>query len=261
MNNLIGLENVKQDIYKLISFAKISQLKKERGLRSAERNLHSIFVGNPGTGKKSVAKLMSKIFKELGILQKGHIVEVDRSDLVAGYQDQTSIKTDKIIQQALEGTLLVNDAHNLFSDENTYGQEAVDIILKRMQDYKGKIFVVFAGSNEEMKNILKMNPVLSNNFPNVFYFNDYSPMQLLCIVADIAEKNGYTIDEGALQELLDRFEHLSGLNENKYQNGVLAKNILYSAITNQEERIFNIYEQEDVDLKTITLEDVQKIKS
>jgi len=261
LNKLIGLENVKQDIYKLISFAKISQLKKERGLRSVERNLHSIFIGNQGTGKNSVAKLMSKIFKELGILQKGHIVEVDRSDLVAGYQDQTGIKTDKIIQQALEGTLLINDAHNLFSEENTYGQEAIEIILKRMQDYKGKIFVILAGSNEEMKNVLKMNPGLFTHFPNVFYFEDYSPMQLLCIVADIAEKNGYTLDEGALQELLDRFEHHNSVKEKKYQNGILAKNILYSAITNQEERIFNIYEQEDVDLKTITLDDVQRIKS
>lgn len=261
LNKLIGLENVKQDIYKLISFAKISQLKKERGLRSVDRNLHSIFIGNQGTGKKSVAKLMSKIFKELGILQKGHIVEVDRSDLVAGYQDQTSIKTDKIIQQALEGTLLINDAHNLFSDENTYGQEAIGIILKRMQDYKGKIFVILAGSNEEMKKVLKMNPGLSNHFPNVFYFEDYTPMQLLCIVADIAERNGYNLDEGALQELLDIFENHKAMNEKKYHNGILAKNILYSAITNQEERIFNMYEEEDVDLKTITLEDVQRIKS
>ncbi len=261
LNKLIGLEKVKQDIYKLISFAKISQLKKERGLRSVERNLHSIFIGNPGSGKRSVARLMTKIFKELGVLDKGHLIEVDRSDLVAGYQEQTGIKTDRILQQALGGTLLINDAHNLFSDENTYGQEAIEIILKRMQDYKGKIFVILAGLNEQMSKVLKKNPGLSTYFPNLFYFEDYSPMQLLCIVADFAEKNGYTLDEGALQELLDRFDFYKTAKENKYQNGILAKNILYSAITNQEERIFNIYEQEDVDFRTITLDDVQRIKS
>jgi hypothetical protein len=261
LNKLIGLDNVKQDIYKLISFAKISQRKKEQGLRSVERNLHSIFIGNPGTGKKLVAKLMSKIFKELGILRKGHIVEVDRADLVAGYQDQTATKTDKIIQQALDGILLIKDAHNLFSGENSYGQEAIEIILKRMQDYKGKFFVILTGSKDGMLNVLAMNPELSAHFPNVFSFEDFTPMQLLCIAADIAEKNGYTLDEGALQEFLDRFEHFNGKNEKNLQNGILAKNILYSAITNQEERIFNIYEHEEVDLKTITLEDVQRIKS
>lgn len=261
LNKLIGLEKVKQDIYKLISFAKISQLKKERGLRSVERNLHSIFIGNPGSGKRSVARLMTKIFKELGVLDNSHLIEVDRSDLVAGYQEQTSIKTDRILQQALGGALLINDAHNLFSDENTYGQEAIEIILKRMQDYKGKIFVILAGLNEQMSKVLKKNPGLSTYFPNLFYFEDYSPMQLLCIVADFAEKNGYTLDEGALQELLDRFDLYKTAKENKYQNGILAKNILYSAITNQEERIFNIYEQEDVDFRTITLDDVQRIKS
>ena len=260
LNQLIGLDSVKRDIYKLISFAKISQLKKERGLQSVDRNLHSVFIGNPGTGKKLVAKLMSKIFKELGILQKGHVVEVDRADLVAGYQGQTAVKTDKIIQQALDGTLIIKDAHNLFSDENNYGQEAIEMILKRMHDYKGKFFVILTSQSDRMKSVLKLNPGLSSYFPNVFNFDDYIPMQLLCIAADIAEKNGYALDEGALQELLDRFEQLVDKPDKNYNNGNLAKNILYSAITNQEERIFNIFEQDDVDLKTITLEDVQKIK-
>ncbi|MCX6167975.1 MAG: AAA family ATPase [Ignavibacteriales bacterium] len=260
LNQLIGLDNVKRDIYKLISFAKISQLKKERGLQSVDRNLHSVFIGNSGTGKKLVAKLMSKIFKELGILHKDHIVEVDRADLVAGYQGQTAVKTDKIIQQALDGTLIIKDAHNLFSDENNYGQEAIEMILKRMHDFKGRFFVILTSQSEKMKSVLKSNPGLSAYFPNVFNFDDYSPMQLLCIAADIAEKNGYALDEGALQELLDRFEQLVEKHEKNFDNGNLAKNILYSAITNQEERIFNIFEQDDVDLKTITLEDVQKIK-
>jgi len=129
-----------------------------------------------------------------------------------------------------------------------------------MHDYKGKFFVILTSQSEQMKSVLKLNPGLSSYFPNVFNFDDYTPMQLLCIAADIAEKNGYALDEGALQELLDRFEQLVNKSDKIFNNGNLAKNILYSAITNQEERIFNIFEQDDVDLKTITLEDVQKIK-
>ena len=260
LNKLIGLDNVKKDIYKLISFSKISILKKEKGLQSVDRNLHSIFIGNPGTGKRTVAKLMSRIFKELGILSKGHLLEVERSDLVAGYQDQTSIKTDKIIQQALDGTLLINDAQTLFSKENSFGLEALEIILKRMKDYGGRLFVILSGKAEEMNLILKANPGLSAYFPNLFTFEDYSAKQLLSIAADLGEKNGYSMDEGALQEFHDLFDTLLSGKHVHYQNGNLAKNILYAAITNQEERIFNIFEQDDVDLRTITLEDVQKIK-
>ncbi|MEW6701753.1 MAG: AAA family ATPase, partial [Bacteroidota bacterium] len=123
LNKLVGLENVKQDIYKLISFSKISQLKKERGLQSLERNMHSVFIGNPGTGKSTVAKIISKIYKELGIIDKGHVVEVDRADLVASYHGQSSSKTDKIIQQALGGVLYIKEAQTLFLEENSFGQE------------------------------------------------------------------------------------------------------------------------------------------
>lgn len=260
LNKLIGLENVKQDIYKLISFAKISQLKKERGLSSVERNLHSLFVGNPGTGKSTITKLLTKIFKELGVLEKGHVVEVDRADLVAGYAGQSSIETDQIIQQAIGGTLYIKNAHTLFFDENQFGHEAIETILKRLQDYKGKLVVVLSCTRLQLDELLKTNPGITAYFPNIFYFEDYSPRQLLAIAAHIAEKNGYNLDEGALQELHDTFTKLSSHRDEHFQNGLAAKNILYASITNQEERIFNIYEQSDVDLTTITLEDVQKIK-
>jgi len=179
---------------------------------------------------------------------------------VAGYQDQTTIKTDKIIQQALDGTLFISDAHNLFTSDNNYGQEAVEILLKRMLDYRGRLFVILTGKSEEMNRVIKTNPGLSAYFPNLFEFEDYSPMQLLCIAAGIAEQNGYALDEGALQELLERFQSINSVRGPGSRNGILAKNTLYAAITNQEERIFNIYELDDVDLKTITLEDVQRIK-
>ena len=260
LNQLIGLENVKQDIYKLISFSKLSQLKKERGLQSVDRNLHSIFAGNPGTGKSSVVKILSKIYKELGILTKGHIIEIDRSDLVASYQGQTTVNTEKIISQANGGILYIKDVQTFFTDDDSYGLEAIETILKRADEYKGKLVVILSGIKNKINLLLKTNKDLAKLFPNIFYFDNYSPRQLLAICSSLAEKNGYILDEGALQELLDIFSILTEIADNGFQNGITARNILYSAITNQEERIFNIYDQKDVDLITITLEDVQKIK-
>ncbi len=259
LNNLIGLDNVKQEVFKLISFAKISQMKKEKGLQSLERNLHSIFIGNPGTGKRSVAKLMSKIFKELGVIQKGHILEVDRSDFIASYQEQTTFKTEKLLQQSLGGTLFIKDASSLFRDDDPFGAEAVDTIIKRMEDSKGKFVLILSGTTSEMHKMINSHPGIVTYFPNIFTFEDYNPRQMLAIAASIAEKNGYSLDEGALQELLDRFSKLYNNRTEVFQNGIIARNILYSAITSQEERIYNIYEKDDVDLKTIILEDVEKI--
>lgn len=259
LNNLIGLDNVKQEVFRLISFAKISQMKKEKGLQSLERNLHSIFIGNPGTGKRTVARLISKIFKELGVIQKGHIIEVDRTDFVASYHEQSTIKTEKLLQQSLGGTLFLRDAYSLFRDDDPYGNEAIDTIIKRLEDSKGKFVLILSGTTTEMHKMINTHPGIVSYFPNIFNFDDYNPRQLLAISANIAEKNGYFLDEGALQELLDKFNKLYQSRTDNFQNGIIAKNILYSAITNQEERIFNIYEKADVDLKTIILEDVEKI--
>ncbi|KAF0153345.1 MAG: AAA family ATPase [Ignavibacteria bacterium] len=259
LNNLIGLDNVKHEIFRLISFAKISQMKKEKGLQSLERNLHSIFIGNPGTGKRTVARLMSKIFRELGVLQKGQIIEVDRTDFVASYQEQSSIKTEKLLQQSIGGTLYIRDSNSLFRDDDPFGSEAIDTIIKRMEDSKGKFVLVLSGTPNDMKKMIDTHPGIVSYFPNIFSFEDYEPRQLLAIAANIAEKNGYTLDEGALQELLDRFDKLYYARTENFQNGITAKNILYSAITNQEERIYSIYEKAEVDLKTIILEDVEKI--
>ncbi len=259
LNNLIGLENVKQEVYKLISFAKISQLKKEKGLQSIARNLHSIFIGNEGTGKTTVAKLIGRIFKELGVLEKGHVIEVDRSDFVAGYQGQTAVKTETLIKQALGGTMFIRDAFTLFRDDDPFGQEAIETIIKKMEDYKGKLVLILSGTNEKMNKIIKIVPGITAYFPNIFHFEDYTPRQLLGIAANIAEKNGYTLDEGALQEMLDLFSNFNSNKRKNFQNGTTAKNILYAAITNQEERIFNLSDKADVDLSTLTLEDVQRI--
>ncbi len=259
LNNLIGLETVKNDVFKLISFAKLSQIKKVKGLQAVERNLHSIFIGNIGTGKRTVAKSIGRIFKELGVLDNGHVLEVDRSDFIAGYQGQSSVKTDKLIQQALGGILFIKDAHTLFKLDDPYGEEVVETIVKRIHEFKGRLVLILSGSQEEINSILKINQGLKSYFPNIFNFPDYTPRELLAVAVSISEHNGYNLDEGALQEMLDLFSKAEKIHDKNLRNGILAKHILFSAITNQEERIFSIYEKDDVDLKTITLDDVEKI--
>ncbi|MCL6098401.1 MAG: AAA family ATPase, partial [Bacteroidetes bacterium] len=258
LNKLIGLEDVKKEIYKLISFFKISQLKKEKGLHSVERNLNSIFIGNEGVGKRTVVNILAKILKELGVLKKEQVVEVERHDLIGGYPGQTEIKTDKVIQQAFGGILFVKDAKALF-DDNSFGKEAVETIFKRLFDYKNKFILVLSGTKSEIELIFKSDSSIKAKLPNHFYFEDFTPREMLGIASNIAEKKGYSLDEGALQELLDLFSKLSASKKEHLNNVVLAKHLFYAAVTNQEERIFNMYEQNDVDLTTITLEDVEKI--
>lgn len=260
LNSLIGLDSVKQGVTKLITSLKVSKLRKDRGLTVLDKSLHSVFMGNPGTGKTTVARLISKIYKELGLLERGHLVEVDRADLVAGYQGQTALKTDKIIQQALGGTLFIDEAYTLARGSSDFGQEAIDTLLKRMEDFKGKFVVIVAGYPDEMKHFVESNPGLQSRFSNSFTFEDYNPRQLLNIANTIAESNGYKLDEGAIQQLHEIFNKVYNIRDKNFGNARSAKNILYKAISNQEERIAKLVTHSDEDLMTIIYEDLENIE-
>jgi SpoVK/Ycf46/Vps4 family AAA+-type ATPase len=260
LSDLAGLNSVKKSTEKLISSLKVAKMRKERGLKVIQKDLHSVFAGNPGTGKTTVAKLLGKIYKEMGAIEKGHLVEVDRSLLVGGYAGQSASKTDDFIEKALGGILYINDANSLYKIMGDSGQEIIDTILKRIDEFKNKFIVILAGPSKEMKELMDSNPILQTRFPNYFSFEDYTPRQMLEIALVITQKNGYQLDEGAWQRLLDIFTELYHKKDKSFGNAKTVKNILYKAISNQEERILSINEPADEDLVTVVFEDVDRIE-
>lgn len=257
LSDLTGLESVKEEVDKLVNSLKIAQVRKERGMQVMQKPLHSVFLGNPGTGKTTVARLISSIFSELGILAKGHLVEVDRAQLVAGYTGQTAIKTDEIINKALGGTLFIDEAYTLARGSGDFGQEAIDTLLKRMEDYKGQFIVIVAGYTNEMKAFMESNPGLSSRFTNVLTFEDYKPEQLVSITTGMATANGYKFTSDGLRKLTEKFSKLYESRDNNFGNARTARNVLMEIITNQEGRIAAMLSYSDEELMSLTEADIK----
>jgi len=257
LQELTGLDSVKDSVEKLVNGLKIAQMRKERGLPVMQKPAHSIFLGNPGTGKTTVARLMSSIFRELGILEKGHLVEVDRAQLVAGYSGQTAVKTDEIIRKALGGTLFIDEAYTLSRGSGDFGQEAIDTLLKRMEDYKGQFIVIVAGYTNEMQSFMQSNPGLTSRFTNTFIFEDYNPEQLISIANGMAKSNGYHFNPAGIVALTSKFKKLYDTRDSNFGNARTARNVLMEIITNQENRLALILSPTDNDLITLTDKDIK----
>ena len=206
LDELIGLKEVKQKIHELVDLVRYRRSNDD--LITGQINMHLVLVGNPGTGKTTVARILAEIFKALGVLEKGHMVETDRQGLVAGYVGQTAIKTAKVISDALGGVLFIDEAYSLNKSgaNNDFGDEAVQVLLKKMEDYRGEFFTIVAGYTQEMNKFLSTNPGLRSRFDHHFHFSDFDKSELLEVARTFAEKRGYRISSDALEELSKKLE-------------------------------------------------------
>ena len=238
LNSLIGLSSVKEEITKLANFIKIQQVRQSKGLRTPDISYHCVFTGNPGTGKTSVARIMASIYKELGILKKGHLVETDRSGLVAEYVGQTAIKTNKIIDSALDGVLFIDEAYSLVQGaKEDFGQEAISALLKRMEDDRDRLVVILAGYSSEMKAFINSNPGLQSRFNRYIHFSDYSADELKQIFLLNAKKNQYTLDEEASSVLEKMMSSAIDNKDKNFGNARFVRNLFEKSIQNQATRL------------------------
>jgi stage V sporulation protein K len=240
LDALVGLEPVKNEVHRSTNFARMQILRRQQGLPIVEAALHSVFFGNPGTGKTTVARLMGRIYKSLGILRRGHVVECDRGRLVAEYVGQTAVRTHAMIDSALDGILFIDEAYSLAGrGEQDYGSEAIDTLLKRMEDDRDRLIVIVAGYNEPMKQFIASNPGLESRFTNYLNFPDYAPNELLEIFHRMAAQSGLICAPDAEKRVLAICESLCVARSDHFGNAREMRNLFESAVRNQSTRLVN----------------------
>ncbi len=257
LDELIGLEPVKKSVRDLADFILIQQKRRQVGLKVAPISYHCVFTGNPGTGKTTVARILADVYREMGVVKKGHLVETDRSGLIAEYVGQTAIKTNKIIDQALDGVLFIDEAYSLVQGgEKDYGREAISTLLKRMEDDRDRLVVVLAGYNEEMKGFIDSNPGLQSRFNRYIDFPDYSAEELSRIFLLQAEKSQYTCDQDVRNSIVQIMERAVGQRDRNFGNGRYVRNLFERAIQRQAVRLSRIAPLTAEMLSELTLHDL-----
>ena len=262
LNELVGLAEVKKDVSELINLLEIQKKRSQQGLKNVEITLHTVFLGPPGTGKTSVARLLSRIFKHLGFLSKGQMYETDRESLVAGYVGQTATKVDAAVQASLGGVLFVDEAYALTQNPfgNDYGNEAVNTLLKRMEDHREDLAVVVAGYTEPMKIFIESNPGLRSRFNRYFRFDHFTPAELFQIFESFCTKSDFIVSKDAKEKLTDTFELLYESKNESFGNARVVRNLFEKCVQNQANRIVKLKKISNKSLKTLTEEDIPEPK-
>ena len=260
LDSMTGLESVKKDITNLVNLLKIKKLREENGMKQPSVSLHLVFSGNPGTGKTTVARLLANIYKGLGVLSRGQLVEVDRGGLVVGYIGQTAIKTSEVIESALGGILFIDEAYTLTAGkgENDFGQEAVDTLLKAMEDHRDDFIVIVAGYPDLMEQFLSSNPGLRSRFNKFITFEDYTGDELMSIFESMCSKQEYKLDDAARDCAQNYWADKAANHDETFANAREVRNFMESAISRQATRIVSM-DKIDVDtLATLTAADLME---
>src|SRR5216684_2658924 len=257
LDALTGLKRVKEEVRQLTNYLKVEQLRKNMSLKTSEISLHMVFYGNPGTGKTTVARLVAKIYRALGVLSKGHLVEVDRAGLVAGYVGQTAIKVTGVVEKAMGGMLFIDEAYSLkLGDSADFGQEAIDVLLKLMEDHRDQFVVVVAGYPDEMKNFLTSNPGMKSRFNKYLEFEDYSPAELLTIFDGYCKSCDYRTSPEARTIIQTTLQKAYDVRDKTFGNARFARNLFEKIVENQANRVVTIQGADQSALMMIQPEDI-----
>ena len=256
LNSLTGLASIKKDVMQLVSFIQVQQARKLRNMKEVPVSLHLVFTGNPGTGKTTVARILADIYKKIGILKTGQLVEVDRSDLVAGYVGQTALKTQAKVEEAMGGILFIDEAYTLSKDGNDFGQEAIDTLLKAMEDYRDKFIVIVAGYPAQMETFINSNPGLRSRFNKYLLFEDYSADELIEIFNHMCTQNDYIIASDASDIIEKHIHKMVTEKDEHFANARDIRNMFERIITNQAARISISSKMIDEEFALITKEDL-----
>lgn len=260
LNDLVGLDNIKDEVKTLANFLKVQKIREERGLAKTSVSLHAVFCGPPGTGKTTIGRLMGRIYQGLGFLKRGHLVETDRAGLVAGYIGQTAKRVEEVVNSALDGVLFVDEAYALVprgdGGGRDFGQEAVDALLKRMEDNRDRLVVIVAGYTDEMTTFVESNPGLKSRFNRYFYFEDYKPEELLAIFEKMAGKSHFHLTDATRATLLRLFEELYVRRDRTFGNARVARNLFEKSIERQANRLAVLSSLSDEVLTTLLPEDI-----